>query len=208
MFDHIIWDFDGTLINTYPAVNKAFQDALTSMGASEDLPFIAELTVQSLGHCLKVLADKHAVSEEELADHFGDHYSSMGPEIQPPYPGVPDICKAVVQRGGSNFIFTHRATESMMQMLKVHQLDAYFEKCLSVDQGYPKKPDPQAFLHLIETYQLPRGQVLAIGDRKLDVEAGRAAGIKTCLFVESGSAPISADYTICSYVELTKILSL
>jgi HAD superfamily hydrolase (TIGR01509 family) len=208
MYRHIIWDFDGTLLNTYPAINKAFQDALISLGASEDLSYIAELSLISLGHCLKALADKHAVSEEELEAQFHEHYNSMGPETQKPYPGVPDICRAIVQRGGSNFVFTHRGTGSMMRLLKAHRLDEYFEECLSVDQGYPKKPDPQAFLHLIETHGLERDQVLAVGDRELDVKAGQAAGIAACLFVESGDTTISADYTICSYVKLTQILGL
>ncbi len=208
MFRHIIWDFDGTLINTYPAINKAFQDGLADLGATEELPYIAKLTLISLGHCLKTLADRHAVTEEALEEQFGMHYYSMGPETQKPYPGVPDICKAIVERGGSNFIFTHRGTEGMNRLLKAHQLDGYFKECLSIDQGYPKKPDPQAFVHLIETHGLERDEVLAIGDRELDVKAGQAAGLTTCLFSESGEAPIPTDYTICSYVKLTQILGL
>jgi phosphoglycolate phosphatase-like HAD superfamily hydrolase len=57
-----------------------------------------------------------------------------------------------------------------------------FTDIISHDDGYPHKPDPSAFLTLIERHQLPREETLAVGDREIDVLAAHAAGLKAAHF--------------------------
>ncbi len=54
MFQSIIWDFDGTLVDTYPAIARAVNTALAAYGKQADLPRVVELTSISLDHCIVV----------------------------------------------------------------------------------------------------------------------------------------------------------
>jgi phosphoglycolate phosphatase-like HAD superfamily hydrolase len=91
-------------------------------------------------------------------------------------------------------------------LLETHAFSEYFEDILSVEQGYPRKPDPAMVLATLEKYALDPAKTLLIGDRDLDIQAGRAAGVRTALFDTSGLT-ISADIRITHYNQLLEILS-
>jgi phosphoglycolate phosphatase-like HAD superfamily hydrolase len=81
----------------------------------------------------------------------------------------------------------------------------YFTGCLAHDDGYPKKPHPAAFEAMIKTRNLRREETMAVGDRDIDVLAGQAAGIFTCLFGRKADGAV-ADLTISSFDELYRYL--
>ena len=64
-----------------------------------------------------------------------------------------------------------------------------FTDIISHDDGHPRKPDPSAFLTMIERHRLPRDTSLAVGDRDIDILAAHAAGLPAALF---GTGTIAA----------------
>jgi phosphoglycolate phosphatase-like HAD superfamily hydrolase len=99
------------------------------------------------------------------------------------------VCQLIHSRGGLNLIVTHRRRAGLDQLLTTHGLADHFNDIISHDDGYPRKPDPDAFNTLIERHQLPRGETLAVGDRDIDILAAHAAGLAAALF---GTNPITA----------------
>jgi phosphoglycolate phosphatase-like HAD superfamily hydrolase len=90
-------------------------------------------------------------------------------------------------------------------LLAVHDMAHFFAGSITGDDGYARKPDPAAFVAALEMYGLPRGETMTVGDRVIDIMAGRAAGVLTCLF----GAPrkdVVPDLTIGDYGELLKFL--
>jgi len=81
----------------------------------------------------------------------------------------------------------------------------HFADRLTSDDGYPRKPDPASFEEMIHRHSLEREAVLAVGDRDIDVLAGRAAGVRTCLF-GAVLSEVEADYSIADYAELYRLL--
>jgi phosphoglycolate phosphatase-like HAD superfamily hydrolase len=73
------------------------------------------------------------------------------------------------------------------------------------DDGYPKKPHPAAFEAILKTHELPREETLTVGDRDIDILAGRASGLFTCLFGNETEG-VTADLTIRSFEELYRYL--
>ncbi|MBN1284265.1 MAG: HAD-IA family hydrolase [Anaerolineae bacterium] len=187
---YLIWDADGTLFDTYPVLAGCLQQALEAMGKTESRDVIQQLAQVTMDHCYAVLAEKHDVDAEELRERARANYRQVPPAGQMPFPGVVDLCKRVCADGGQNFIVTHRDRDSLAALLETHGMAGLFAACITRDDEYPRKPDPAAFLALIERYSLPRESVWAVGDRDLDVLAGQAAGVKTCLF---GGADAAAD---------------
>lgn len=202
---NIIWDVDGTLFDTYPAISRAFQAALIDLGHDAPLDRIAELARESLGHCATTLAQDYRLEQDELEAAFLRHYDAAGPEAQPPFPGVKEICEHVCRIGGQNLIVTHRGARGTAELLAASGLTQFFSGGITHADGYPRKPDPAAFNAIIDRHGLNRDETLAIGDRDIDVQAGRAAGVFTGLFGSTGSAD-EADLAISDFRDLARLL--
>ncbi len=203
MIQHLIWDVDGTLFDTYPAIARAFQAALTDLGVAAPLDWILGLAQVTLDHCLATLATTYALPSDDLEERFDQHYRTVTPEDQPPFPGVKEVCEYIRAGGGLNLIVTHRGRAGLDRLLAAHRLTDYFADSTSNDDGYPRKPDPAAFVALIEKHQLPRDTTLGLGDRDIDILAAQAAGIRAALLGTTcnGATP---DFTFTDYAQLLR----
>jgi len=199
---YLIWDAGGTLFDTYPATVQACRAALRDMGQSppgQDV--VLRLVRQSRAHAMRVLAHSYALDVAVLTARFQARYADIAPQQQPPFPGVVDICRAMCACGGQNFIITHRSWAALQTLLRVHRMRADFTACITRDDAYPRKPDPTSTLALLTDHHLDATRGLVIGDRDLDIQAGRAAGLRTCFL---GTAPhlTPADLEITDYAQL------
>jgi HAD superfamily hydrolase (TIGR01549 family) len=182
MFRYIIWDFDGTLVDTYPEIARAVNQALATFGKSVSLERVIELSSISLDFCTSELSKEFAIAQEALDEQFSICYETVDLQKQHPFPYVIEVCKKVQELGGQNFIMTHRRKKSLHELLSLHHLHFYFTDIVAGDDGFPRKPDPTAMCYLLEKHHLPIDKVLVIGDRPIDIFAGQAIGAKTCLF--------------------------
>lgn len=206
MIRNIIWDVDGTLFDTYPAISKAFQSAVIDLGSEVPVDWIMQNARISLGHCVSVLASRCGLNEDDIGQKFDEYYDQVQPEAQPPFPGVTKICYMTRTHGGMNLIVTHRGSEGLAQLLEAHHMGAYFSDAITRNDGYPKKPNPAAFEAIIDRNHLIRAETMAVGDRDIDILAGQSAGIFTCLFDPAVSTS-PADLTVTTFAELYAYLA-
>jgi len=115
------------------------------------------------------------------------------------------LCRLVCAGGGKNAIVTHRGRRSTLELLAVHGMAGYFAGCISGDDGYPRKPDPAAFIAALTAYELKPEEPLTVGDRNIDILAGQAAGLFSCLY---GAEPgdVRPDLAIGHLDELCRYL--
>jgi phosphoglycolate phosphatase-like HAD superfamily hydrolase len=205
LFHNIIWDVDGTLFDTYPAITRAFQAGLNDFGKVDDYDSISKLAKVSLGHCSQVLAEKHHLDFASLEQSVDYYFARMQPEDCPPFAGVLKICKYVHSTGGKNVIVTHRGRKGTDELLAVHHLADYFSGCITRDDGFLRKPDPAAFEAALSMFQLKREETLTVGDREIDILAGQAAGLFSCFYGSTLDCP-SADMVINNYQTLFEFL--
>jgi phosphoglycolate phosphatase-like HAD superfamily hydrolase len=201
MIRNIIWDVDGTLFDTYPAMDRAVQNALRDLGKDAALERISALTRVSLGECLSTLAEEFQLSAEEIGERFDGYYARTTLLEQPPFPGVTAVCAYICSLGGKNSIVTHRGRASTTELLAAHGMSAYFSGCAARDDGYPRKPDPAAFLAVLQAHGLKPEETITVGDRDIDMLAGKAAGVLTCLF-GPGNEGVGADIVFKDFDEL------
>jgi phosphoglycolate phosphatase-like HAD superfamily hydrolase len=201
----IFWDFDGTLVDTYPPIGRAFNTALAQWEQTAPLEEVIELGSISLGHCLTHLSERFAILLPDLEAAFWPVYQQIRPDDQAPFPEVIAVCAAVQARGHRNFIVTHRRRPSLMALLEAHAMTSLFTDILAGDDGFARKPDPGAFLHLIHKHAIDTHTALVIGDRDLDVQAAERAELRACLF-RSVFANCSPHYHISAYRELLALL--
>lgn len=205
MLKAIFWDFDGTICDTYPAIARAVNAALATFGTSASLERVIELASISLDGCIRTLAQEYSIPHQELDAAFTETYKNVQPSEQMPFPGLVKLFEQLSTDGVQQFIVTHRRRRSLVALLELHKLQPYFTSIIAADDGFPKKPSPDALIYLLETYRFIPTEVLLIGDRDLDMLAGQAAGIPTCLF-RSSFAEIHPTYTFTDYNELATII--
>ena len=70
----------------------------------------------------------------------------------------------------------------MLRLLDAFDMRRFFSAWITADDEYPDKPDPTSFLAIMKAESLKPAETLAIGDRDIDILAGQAADLTTCLF--------------------------
>lgn len=202
---NLLWALDSTLFDTYPAITYAVSKSLNEMGCSIALNVIDGLVRQSIDHCVETLCQRFKLDPELLHARFAESYRTINPAKQPPFPGVREVCEAIHTLHGLNVIITHRSVQSAQRLLITHNFSTLIDDIFSVEQGYPPKPDPSMLLVALEKHNLNPGETLLIGDRDIDIQAGQAANIRTCLF---GQAELTtpSDLQINAYGQLLEML--
>jgi phosphoglycolate phosphatase-like HAD superfamily hydrolase len=201
MIQHLIWDVDGTLFDTYPAIARSMQAAARDLGAPVSYDEVMRLVLVTIDHCVTTLTTTYALAADQLEELFDQHYGAITPEDQPPFAGVEAVCEHIRSRGGLNLIVTHRRRAGLDRLLATHRLTANFGDIISNDDAYPRKPDPAAFVALIEKHHLPRAATLGIGDRDIDVLAAQAAGIRAAFFGTNYGAA-TPNFTFTDFPQL------
>lgn len=184
-FDHVFWDYDGTLFDTYPRIVRAFRKSLRALGAEEDPDALLSLAKVSLRHLVEKMAGKHGVSAAQIRDHYRFFAAEEGYDTLRPYEGAPSLLRTIVAGGGRNYLYTHSGRETL-QALEQHGLKGYFADFVTAEDGFASKPAPDALLHLMEKHRLPPLRCVMLGDRDLDVLAGLNAGMAGVLFDPDG----------------------
>ncbi|GAB4573211.1 MAG: HAD family hydrolase [Anaerolineae bacterium] len=211
-FDALLWDMDGTLFNTYPPIRQAVINAFADLGIAVDPIRVARLLTDTFDDCVQTLSAEYEVDPQQVTAAYHEYAVMIRPETQPPFPGVSAVCRRMIQAGGRNLIFTHRERESLDYFLQLYNMAHLFADTLTADDGYPRKPDPTGFQTLLARNKLQPERVLAIGDRDLDIQAGIAAGTRTCYFAAPdfpGGITLPAiqpDWIVHSYAELAALL--
>lgn len=207
MIRNLIWDFDGTLFDTYPAIVSSLRAAVGDLAAPPSFDEVRDMALVSIDGCLTTMSTTYNLPLQELEAGFERHYRDVTPDEQPPFDGVPEVCELICAGGGLNLIVTHRRRSGMDSLLAAHGLaDLMADTVSCFDDGYPRKPDPAAFLMLIGRHHLRLDQTLAVGDRELDVLAAHAAGVPAALFAPTPTT-IRADFVLADFGALRGIVT-
>ncbi|TFE00495.1 HAD-IA family hydrolase [Jeotgalibacillus salarius] len=185
----ILWDYDGTLFNTYPAYAKRMSRVLNGK-VSEEACYTE----------LKVSAS-HAISTFNMTPSQIEEYnrliSSISPEEMPPFEHLEEILK----QAECNVIMTHKDLNGALHVLDHYDFTKYFSEIVTADHGFPRKPDPAAYEYLHYKYQID----LAIGDRELDIIPAKRLGMHTCLFQNKSEL---ADFRLQNYKDFDRVVLL
>ncbi len=181
----LIWDFDGTLFDTYPHASRALAGACRRFGAEVSPGEALALMKDTLSSALSVLAERHAIPLEQLARAYREEDGRLGPADWPPMPGMREALLALRDAGCRHFLLTHRDAGAL-EALEAAGMLPLLSGWVTREQGFPRKPDPASVLHILRHWDIPPETACIIGDRPLDVQAGQAAGILGCLFDPEG----------------------
>lgn len=209
MVKNLIWDFDGTLFDTYPFMVTAFGKALQSQNISEieiDPDAIYEqMRVHSLRSAITKYSARFGIDRDELLKSY-QKFEQDEVELAKPFSDVKNNLQKIIDNGGQNALLTHR-NQQAISLIEKYDLKRFFTGFVTSDNHFKRKPDPESLNFLIHKLDLTRSETAMLGDRELDVLAGNRAALKTILFdsdyVIDGT---DADFVIRDYQELLDII--
>jgi HAD superfamily hydrolase (TIGR01549 family) len=185
---NILWDFDGTLFDTYPALVKGFIElSQKDLDRSEVLQWLKKDS--------KVAFKHYGISEDQRGQ-YQELYNDYSKTLSLPFEDVEEALSAVEQ----NIIVTHRDRESTVYLLEKYNLRKYFKDIVSVEEdGFQRKPHRSSYDHVLKSYNID----LVVGDRELDLMPARELNIKTAAFQNDN---ITADFHIDRYSDFIPLV--
>lgn len=177
-----LFDFDGTLANSGPAVTLAAQEAFKKCH-------------------LKVPTD------QEILDHMGLPIEAFFPQLAPTasdetmqkvyqefrrlsegparlktqlFPGVYNTLTQLMRDHKQLFIVSSNLSDNILQHLHRFNVTNDFVQVIGSDMVANTKPAPDGVNQVVDNYHLDRAETVVIGDARYDLQMGKAAHVKTC----------------------------
>ena len=209
----IIFDLDGTLIDSSDDIAWAANMTLVYMGYNEmDLDAIKE----GIGWGVKTLLQKLMPQEgteriDEARVKFLEYYWDHLTVNTILYPGVRETIDYFKDHDKKMAIVTNKPIKFTEKILNELALKDFFLMVLGGDSLMNRKPDPEPVEKVISTLGVTKGKTVFVGDSKIDGETGKRAGIFT-IGVEYGFRgrkeleEAGFDVIISEFPELTRIL--
>lgn len=182
----VVFDLDGTLIDSAPDIRAAANRMLADQGlAPLDLPTIISFVGNGLPKLVERvmqargldMSDHARLTAETLA-----HYNTATSELSQLYPGAREALEQLAARGYAMGLCTNKPEAPARHILDHFGLSHLFPVVIGGDTLAVKKPDPA---HLLRTFdQLPAGPCVFVGDSEVDAETAHRAGVPFLLFTE------------------------
>lgn len=203
-YKHLIYDFDGTLSDTYPCFTESVLQLLKDHGLSDTYESVYAKLKVSVGYALKCY--DFGESAEALRQQFHVVHNELAPKMQALYPEAEEILRYAMAQGHKNYLYTHSGKIVKLLLEKWGIADC-FEDIIDSTMKFPTKPAPDALNYLCEKHSLDKKDCIMIGDRDIDTNCGRNAGMKGCLFdPEHYYDEADVDYRIENLLELKNII--
>ena len=178
---HFFWDFDGTLYDTYGRITRAAANALGELGVQVTAEEVYPVAKRSLFTVCAKWAEPLGVPYARFLDIYHRYNETEGAPSIRPFPGALDTLRAVADRGGKNYLYTHRSA-SVFRWLEYDGITELFTEKITTLDGFPPKPAPDALNFLTRKHGLSLSECVMVGDRDIDLDAGKNAGMACALF--------------------------
>lgn len=201
MIRGLIFDLDGTLVDSLPGISVALNHALEELG----LPTYSQAEVEGfIGDGLEMLVVRalgadFAERKAEAVAGFQRHYAVDWKTGTHVYPGMLELLEEVFEKGIPMAVLSnkpHLYTVEIVQALFPNHL---FEVVRGHEERFPKKPDPTTALQIVAGWELMAGEVAYVGDSTVDLATARAGELVPLIFSWGYGTP--DDFPLLDTVE-------
>jgi len=199
----VLWDLDGTLVDSAEfhwlswrdtmaaeGVSLTYQQFLDTFGQKNDRILPGWLGSGADAARIRRVGDAKEAEYRRLASVHG----------LSPLPGASSWVRRLHAQGWQQAIASSAPGENVGVMLRALALDGMFEAIVSAEDVTRGKPDPQVFLAAAERLGVPRDRCIVVEDAGVGVQAARSAGMR-CIGV-SRAVVLDADIAVSSLLEL------
>lgn len=189
----IVYDLDGTLIDSRRDISDAVNWTLKELGLSSvpseqistfigsGVKNLMQQTLIHVGAGLPALTQATTRVAPTLLDRsiklFRRRYGEHLLDQTCLYPSVPKVLEFFKNR--LQAVITNKPEKFSLAILKTLGVNHYFFKVVGGDGGFPKKPAPDALIEVLKEARVEPHEAVVVGDSAIDIETGRGAQVKT-----------------------------
>lgn len=178
-YDLVIFDLDGTILNTLEDLRDSLNYALDRMGfpersLEEVRNFVGNGIRKLIERALPQGGDDKTV-EEMLVLHR-DYYQVHCADKTRPYDGISEMLAKLKQRGIQLAVLSNKP-DYAVKILCDKYFPGIFDKAYGFREGIERKPSPEAVFALLEEFGVPREKAVYVGDSEVDVQTAKNAGL-------------------------------
>lgn len=184
----VIFDLDGTILDTLDDLTDAVNFALSSFG----LPARRKEEICSfVGNGIRKLIERaigapEHKDEQEIFETFRSHYAQHCAVKTKPYEGIEDVLKTLKKRGVKTAVLSNKSDAEVKKLIK-----DYFPNLFDVVEGenesagFPRKPNPKGLLEVMRRLNASAEDTIYVGDSNVDIQTAKNAGVR-CISVTWG----------------------
>lgn len=210
-FKGVLFDLDGTLLDTNDLIIKSFQHTIRTHFQQEvDVNIVRSYFGKPLRAALEYLGPGR---EEEMIHTYRAYNLQHHDELAKIFSGVVETIQALYNAGVALGIVTSKTRVTALRGLKLFDLDKYFAVVVGYEECKNHKPHPEPVQLALAQLGLAPGQCLMVGDSPFDLISAKSAGVKTAA-VRWSELPFeklqaeNPDYILNSMADLLPICGI
>lgn len=176
----VIFDLDGTLLNTIDDLATATNWALERQGyPTHELAAYPFFVGNGVARLLERALPDGARTPENVAAlrrDFVDYYDAHGTDLTRPYPGIPELIATLRERGVMLAVASNKYQEATARLIGRY-FPAAFRIVLGQREGVAPKPDPSVIWDILAATGVAKGEILYVGDSGVDMQTAANAGL-------------------------------
>jgi len=206
-FKAVLFDVDGTLLDTHEYIYQAFEHSLKKHHKLLTRKEIKKIMGLPLEKCYKILTELDDVANLANAHR---QFQTENYHLSKPFPNTVKTLEKLQTKGILLAAITTRARESAKKTLESASIMKYFNYFIGFEDVSRPKPDAEPLLKALQFLNVEPHDAIMVGDSEVDVYAGKNAGTKTVGvtygFHGEHIAQTHPDYVIGDIGELLKIV--
>ena len=180
----IIFDLDGTLINTIADLGACTNYALEKLGYPthdiESYKFRVGNGINNLFRRSLPEGEKTDENVLRVRREFIPYYNAHNTDLSRPYPGMVELLEALQTEGILLAVASNKYQEATTKIIGELYPSIRFSAVLGQREGINIKPDPQIVFDILQATGVDKAGVLYVGDSGVDMQTGLNAGVETC----------------------------
>jgi len=185
-FRAIIFDVDGTILNTRELLFQSFEHALSAHGhvVSDMQERLAKVVGLPLSDCYTALVPGGDVLSLCKAHR---EFQKRKFDLIAPYDGLTDVLGSLKKREMKLGVYSVRS-ETLRPSLVHANIHSYFDAVIDGSDVVNHKPHPEGVLKVLEQLEVDPSKAVMVGDTPFDIHAGKAAGVALTIGITHGFA--------------------
>ena len=179
MIKAVLFDFDGTLVDTNNLILQSWQHTFRTLAGREEDEAVL---LKTFGEPLRETLERFFPENPDLAGetYRGFQFSHYNEYLEI-YDGILDMLKALREKGIRLAVVTSRLERSAMLYMDVFGIRDEFETIVSVEDTEGHKPGPEPCLCALERLGIQPEEAIMVGDSRLDILCAQNAGVRGVL---------------------------
>ncbi len=182
MYTHVIFDLDGTLLNTIEDLADAANYVCMEHGwPVHETDEFKKMVGNGIPLLMERCTPKELTAGEraEALEEFMEYYDSHSEDKTKVYPGVPEAVRMLKAAGVKVAVLSNKA-DAIAKVVVESYYPGTFDLIQGACDGFPMKPDPGLLHSMLDRMSADRERTLFVGDSMVDIRTGKNCGLNTC----------------------------